>query len=285
VFARYDILIVSPIVGTTGGIEMKLVYGSGSPQTGACWMSALNYYTNERALVDWHDHPKCVCETIQPLAIRLNDMCADDAERERLIGPHLFAPVGTAGVSAEIRAARVQKIVLATVRIFVPAAMDMAGLETEASELRSIPDVATYAEMRAAANAAANAAAHADADAAYAAANSAADAANSAADAASAAAYAADAANSAADAASAAAYAADAANAAANAAAHAADAADAANAAANAADAANAAYATKTNVKKELLSLILELCEMGRVESPTCRTKEHVLEALECGKF
>lgn len=65
-------------------------------------MSAINYYASaDRPGFTWHDHPECVCPTIRPLAIMLNDMCAD-GEREALIGPHLFAPVGTATDDREL---------------------------------------------------------------------------------------------------------------------------------------------------------------------------------------
>lgn len=57
---------------------MKLVQGKGSIKSGACWMSAINYYASaDRPGFTWHDHPECVCPTIRPLAIMLNDMCAD----------------------------------------------------------------------------------------------------------------------------------------------------------------------------------------------------------------
>jgi len=221
---------------------MKLVSGAGSPETGACWMSALNFYTDENALVNWSDQPRCVCGTIRPLAITHNDMCESDEERERLIGPHLFAPVGTAGVSAEVRLARVRKIALAAVRVFAPIALDAAGLTAEAARLRALPDDASYDELRDAAN-------------------------NAAAD------YAADAAAK-----SAAAYASRSATAA------------AARATAEAADAAAVAadYAADANIavtKQALLDLILDLCEMGRVEVPEVRTREQVLAALETGRF
>ena len=71
---------------------MRLVKGKGSPDTGACWMSAIHYYT--RTDQTWSDHPACVSPVIGMLAMALNDLC-EDGERETLIGPHLFAPVGT----------------------------------------------------------------------------------------------------------------------------------------------------------------------------------------------
>lgn len=73
---------------------MKLVVGAGSPTTGACWMSAVNWYVKGGKSV-WTDHPECVDPLIASLCISLNDR-TPNGEREALIGPHLFAPVGTA---------------------------------------------------------------------------------------------------------------------------------------------------------------------------------------------
>jgi len=84
---------------------MRLVRGKGSPDTGACWMSAIAWYAGER---DWTDAPECVCETIRPLAIVANDEIDDDAERERRVGPVLFSVMGTATDDEAVRLARVR---------------------------------------------------------------------------------------------------------------------------------------------------------------------------------
>lgn len=68
---------------------MKLVKGVGSPAEGGCWMVAASMYAHGK----WSDQPACVPPTIRALCVRLNDMCSD-GEREALIGPHLFAPMG-----------------------------------------------------------------------------------------------------------------------------------------------------------------------------------------------
>lgn len=68
---------------------MKLTRGQGSPETGGCWMVAASMY----ATGTWSDQPECVPPTLRKLCIALNDMCGD-GEREELIGPHLFAPMG-----------------------------------------------------------------------------------------------------------------------------------------------------------------------------------------------
>jgi len=73
---------------------MKLVRGKGAPGKGACYMSAIQHYiTLGKGL--WHDHPDCVDPAIRSLGIWINDNLGSDEARERVIGPHLFTPVGT----------------------------------------------------------------------------------------------------------------------------------------------------------------------------------------------
>lgn len=52
-------------------------------------MVAASMYAGE----GWHDHPSCVPPTIRKLAIAANDLLPD-GERERIIGPVLFEPLG-----------------------------------------------------------------------------------------------------------------------------------------------------------------------------------------------
>jgi hypothetical protein len=73
---------------------MKLASGAGSETTGACWMSAIHWYTRGGKRT-WTDQPDCVSPIVRDLCIALNDRLANDAERERVIGPHIFQPVGT----------------------------------------------------------------------------------------------------------------------------------------------------------------------------------------------
>ncbi|MCI0354840.1 MAG: hypothetical protein L0099_07365 [Acidobacteria bacterium] len=56
-------------------------------------MSALHYYTRACDDQSWSDCPAYVPQTIRELAISLNVWC-NNGERERLIGDHLFEPVG-----------------------------------------------------------------------------------------------------------------------------------------------------------------------------------------------
>lgn len=73
--------------------SIRLCYGEGSrKEAKACWMSAVHYYTSKRG---WSDQPKCVSPVIAELCVELNDSLSSDKARGRIIGPHLFAPVGT----------------------------------------------------------------------------------------------------------------------------------------------------------------------------------------------
>lgn len=69
---------------------MRLCYGVGNRETRGCWMAALSVYANE----DWSDHPKCVPPMLRDMCIQFNDALRSDEQREALIGPILFLPVG-----------------------------------------------------------------------------------------------------------------------------------------------------------------------------------------------
>ena len=179
---------------------MRLVSGAGSEKTGACWMSAIHYYTR-KDMRSWTDHPDCVSGVVRTLAIRLNDYLGSDKERENVIGPHLFTPVGTKTTDEDEQKRR-EICRRYVIRIFAPFWLrrtKKAKLIAHAEQLEKIPlsDMAAVTKAANAACAAADAAACAAANAAaYAAAN----AANAAYAAADAAAYAADASADAADA-------------------------------------------------------------------------------------
>lgn len=123
-------------------------------------MAAVHYYTRRDA--SWSDHPKCVPPTVLRLCVELNDTCAD-GEREELIGPHLFAPVGISS-DPEHEQARAFLCADMAVRVWAPMALDAVGLFECAALLRALPRIVD-AETASAAAAAAHATV-ADADAA-----------------------------------------------------------------------------------------------------------------------
>jgi len=71
---------------------MRLVQGMGSPEKGACWMSAIAWYAGEQS---WTDAPECVCPVLRGLCVWVNDALASDADRERVIAPVMFMVVGS----------------------------------------------------------------------------------------------------------------------------------------------------------------------------------------------
>ena len=66
--------------------------GSQDANDGASWMQALNWY--EDAGESWSEQPISVCPLIRECCIQLNNALPDE-ERGTLIGPHLWTPLGT----------------------------------------------------------------------------------------------------------------------------------------------------------------------------------------------
>ena len=130
---------------------MKLVKGKGAPGVGACYMSAINYYVTNGET--WSDQPECVSPVIRSLCIQLNDMCESDEERERLIGPHLFDPVGTAGDEALDRR-RAFKAADMVCQVWAPRALRAAGFPEQAEKLEALKEVVDATTAKAAASAA-----------------------------------------------------------------------------------------------------------------------------------
>lgn len=112
---------------------IKLVAGAGSPGEGACWMSAIQYYSGG----EWSDHPDCVCPLIRQMCICAND-CLDDESRGEIIGPHLLAPVGTNTDDELIVQERARLAVEACVQVFAPFALLSKGRTSEAAMLQRI---------------------------------------------------------------------------------------------------------------------------------------------------
>lgn len=104
---------------------MKLVRGQGSINTGACWMNALSFYAGYA----WSDHPECVDDLVRRVCIVANDTLSDH-NRERIIGPHLMAPLGTRILdpkeSIEVDNER-RRIVEATIQELTTLAWERSG--------------------------------------------------------------------------------------------------------------------------------------------------------------
>lgn len=152
---------------------LKLTSGTGSPDTGGCWMSVLSLYSG----ASWGDQPPCVCPVIRTLCIQANDSISSDAERGRILSDVLLEPVGTATDDAAVTHARMWHLVDAAIRRFVPRALRSAGLYEHADSLSGMDPVTAGSATHAAAYAsrtadtpadyaADNAAAYAEVDAA-----------------------------------------------------------------------------------------------------------------------
>ena len=132
---------------------MRLVKGCGDIKTGACWMSAISYYAGYA----WSDHPECVDPVIQCLCIALNDRLPSDAERERVIGPHIMTPIGTQQ-GTDLTRQRMLIVADEAVRVWAPMDLDACGLSNEAEILRSLPEIVDHLTAGDAAKAASHAA-------------------------------------------------------------------------------------------------------------------------------
>ncbi len=142
---------------------MKLVKGQGSASTGACWMSALHYYTrNDQTWTDMAPLA-CVSPVVRRLCIHFSDQLASNEERGRIIGQHLFLPLGTnTGAADEI--ARGLLCADYAVRKFAPIWLEIVGMKAMADSLRAVLPIVDKATAKTAYQIA-----HSSADAAYAA--------------------------------------------------------------------------------------------------------------------
>lgn len=213
--------------------SIRLVEGQGSLESRrACWMTALHHYTSDKG---WSDHPECVSPVVTALCIRMNDALSSDEARGRIIGPHLFAPVGTR-TTPEDEQKRMYLCANRAVKVFAVSALRSMKRPDLAEQLVAIPDVVDRKTALVARDACYRAAcAGCEAEAAYAAAAE--------------------------DSYTAASAAADAAVAA-------------------AAIAADGADAEDKWLEDNLLPLILECCEIGRVDVKEARTIEQVYDFI-----
>jgi hypothetical protein len=115
-------------------------------------MSANAWYAGE----NWTDAPRCVDPAIRRLCIYVNDRLATDADRERVIGPHLMAPLGTRTDDPDVLRRRAERIV-GFAMAMAACALRAYGLEAEAQTLDPFAGVCAtgqWAEARVAAYAA-----------------------------------------------------------------------------------------------------------------------------------
>ncbi len=124
---------------------ITLCYGHGEHGKAGCWMDALSVFTGAGK---WTDALACVSPPINRLCIAINDALSD-ADRNRVILPIFYAPLGTAGdAAADVR--RMFILVDAAVRRWAPLALEAAGLKYHANRLRAMPPVVDGDTARAA---------------------------------------------------------------------------------------------------------------------------------------
>jgi len=116
---------------------MKLVHGAGSPTKGACWMSAIKWYAHPESA--WGDDPECVDPVIKQLCISLNDHTPEE-EMESFIGPHLFAPLGT-NMGDEISIRRSYRCTDWAVREILPHMFRSVNMEAHVENLVALDPI------------------------------------------------------------------------------------------------------------------------------------------------
>ena len=119
---------------------IKLLSGShkDTAQTGqGCFMNVIAYLNGESQITD---KSSCVCITIRPIAIFLNDF-ANDAQRQKLL-PFVLRAMGTATDDKVIISKRIEAVVKF-------AEFNARLAESAAEPTKSAAEYAKYAEIKA----------------------------------------------------------------------------------------------------------------------------------------
>ena len=114
--------------------RLRLENGSHEgPDEGVCLMEAVAWLARE----PHSDEPKCVCPVLGAFGRGLNDRL--DVERRQRLKPLIPALIGTASDGhAEARGFMAMDWI---VRTYTPAWLRLAGLDTEADGLQSLPEI------------------------------------------------------------------------------------------------------------------------------------------------
>ena len=121
--------------------RLRLENGSHQgPDEGVCLMEAVAWLARE----PHSDYPNCVCPVLGAFGRDLNDRL--DVERRQRLKPLIPALVGTASDGhAEARGFMAMDWI---VRTYTPAWLRLAGLDSEADDLQSLPEIADAATLR-----------------------------------------------------------------------------------------------------------------------------------------
>lgn len=115
---------------------------SDDPAKGACAMDAVNWLVHG----EHGDEPKCACPVIGAFVMRGNDAMPSDVRQGLLAYLHRIA----GSRSKDHRTLRARILVLAAVRVFLPAWMCTVALDRRAERLLAIPDNAKWKDVRSA---------------------------------------------------------------------------------------------------------------------------------------
>ncbi len=100
-------------------------------------MSAINWYAHSEKA--WSDQPECVDPVIRSICIWLNDH-TPESEMERVIGPHIFMPLGT-WLGLELALSRAYRVADFAIREIAPMALNIETLNSEATTLESLTPI------------------------------------------------------------------------------------------------------------------------------------------------
>jgi hypothetical protein len=121
--------------------DYTLAYGTHpTPQDGRCAMEWVSYVAGE----PHSDEPVCVSPVLRALCVALNDGLADEP-RQRL-RPYLTRTIGTAGDGLD--PARAWMAMDWLIRVYTPAWLRLAEIDTEAQELAELAPVIDEASLR-----------------------------------------------------------------------------------------------------------------------------------------
>ena len=109
-------------------------------ESGYCAMEAVSYLAGE----DFTDSPRCACPVITAFVQAWNDGM-EEADRNEFLKPLLVKIVGTRDKTKEEKRSLLAADWL--VRTHTPAWLRLAGLETQAEALESLPEITDMAQV------------------------------------------------------------------------------------------------------------------------------------------
>lgn len=122
--------------------QISLERGAHQPDHTFCVMEAVAFVAGEK----WGDSPQCSCPVISAFLRSWNDSLPNNAERDRLLKPLIPSLIGTRA-SKEIETRRSLMAADWLVRVHTPAWLRLAGLNSQADSLSSLPEITSMAQV------------------------------------------------------------------------------------------------------------------------------------------